>query len=154
MNVIHKIEQWGDRHHPALLDVLRIALGLFLFLKGFAFMQNMTFLKYTIEEQNIVNLSEPVLQFVMYYVAAVHMAGGLCIILGLFTRLFCILQLPVVVSALFLINIFRSGFNNDLWMSVFACTLLTLFLLIGSGPFSIDHLVETMNQDKSDANKI
>lgn len=34
MNLISKIEHWGDAHHPRWLDVLRIALGIVIFAKG------------------------------------------------------------------------------------------------------------------------
>ena len=45
MNLIHKIEKWGDSHHPKFLDIIRIALGVFLFLKGLGFMDNTANLK-------------------------------------------------------------------------------------------------------------
>ena len=138
MNTLHKIENWGNHHHPAILDVLRIFLGIFLFLKGFAFMQNIGYLKYLIEEKGLFDLHPTLLRSVVYYVIFVHMAGGLLITLGLLTRLSSLLQLPIVIGAVFFVNIFKSELNNDLWMSVFACVLLALFALIGSGPLSLD----------------
>ena len=29
MNIVHNIEDWGDRHHPKILDLIRMLLGLF-----------------------------------------------------------------------------------------------------------------------------
>jgi putative oxidoreductase len=149
MSVINKIEKWGDRHHPAVLDVLRIMLGIFLFLKGLSFMENMSYLRWIIEDQQLLNLSPFLLVAVMYYVTFVHMAGGILITLGLLTRLSSLLQLPIVISALFLINIFRSEPNNDLWLSIFACVLLMIFSLIGSGPLSLNKLLSPKEQDNA-----
>jgi uncharacterized membrane protein YphA (DoxX/SURF4 family) len=149
MNTLHKIERWGNRHHPAILDVLRIFLGVFLFLKGFAFMQNMAYLKWIIEDKGLFDLRPEVLTIIMYYVTFVHMAGGILITLGLLTRLSSLLQLPIVIGAVFFINIFKSDLNSDLWMSVFACVLLLLFTLIGSGPLSLDRFLTQPGQNNT-----
>jgi hypothetical protein len=37
MNLTDKIKKWGDLHHPKILDVIRVSLGVFLFAKGFLF---------------------------------------------------------------------------------------------------------------------
>jgi putative oxidoreductase len=141
MGLIKKVEDWGDSHHPAALDVLRILLGIFLFLKGYSFMHNMAYLRWTIEDQHLLNLSPFLISAIMYYVIFVHLTGGALITLGLLTRLLSILQLPVVISAIFVINIFRSEPNNDLWLSIFACALLGVFALVGSGPLSLNRLL-------------
>ena len=57
MNLVHKIENWGDTHHPKILDFVRIALGVFLLLKGIAFMENTSYLKSLIDSQDVVDLS-------------------------------------------------------------------------------------------------
>jgi hypothetical protein len=41
MNIIQRLEHWGDTHHPKWLDIIRIFLGMFLFLKGLDFINNM-----------------------------------------------------------------------------------------------------------------
>jgi putative oxidoreductase len=147
MGLIRNIEYWGDRHHPAALDVLRIMLGIFLFLKGYYFMHNMSYLRWTIEDQHLVNLSPFALQVLMHYVTFVHLAGGTLIALGLLTRLSSLLQLPVVLAAIFVINIFKTEPNNDLWLSIFACALLAVFALIGSGPLSLNNFLSQPAQN-------
>ncbi len=146
MNAIHKIEVWGDTHHPAILDLLRITLGIFLFLKGYAFFSNMAFLEYTIEDQHLINLSPKALETLMYYITFMHLAGGLLITLGLLTRLSSILQIPIVVGAILFINIFKSAPNSDLWLSIFACVLLVMFAFIGSGPISLNRVLSLPNR--------
>ncbi len=145
MSLHHKIRKWGNAHHPALLDLLRFLLGMFLFLKGFAFMQNMAYLKWILETQVAVNLSPVMIKTLMFYVAFIHMAGGLLVMLGLITRLASLLQLPVVLAAIFTIGIFRSPFNADLWLSIFTSVLLFVFTIIGSGPLSLDRYLQDKN---------
>ena len=142
MNLIHKIERWGDSHHPGFIDVVRIALGIFLFLKGLAFMENTAYLKEIIDNQTDINLSTDVLMMAVYYVTFVHLVGGTLIALGILTRLSSILQIPVVFVAVFFVNIFDSPVNSELWYSIIALLLLMVFTVIGSGPFSLDKYLE------------
>ena len=138
MNLVHKVELWGDSHHPKVLDVVRIALGIFLLLKGIAFMENSNYLKETIENQTVVNVSSDLLMVIVYYVTFVHLVGGILITLGILTRLSCILQIPVVLAAVLLTNIFQEPINAMAWPSITALVLLCLFTVIGSGPWSLD----------------
>ncbi len=57
MNVIHRIEKWGDSHHPRFLDVIRIALGAFLLLKGLGFMDNTANLQSLIESRTDITVA-------------------------------------------------------------------------------------------------
>lgn len=142
MDLIHKIERWGDSHHPRLLDVIRIALGIFLLLKGVAFMNNTSDLQYIIENQSDINLAPELLIAVVYYAAFVHMVGGALIALGIFTRLSCILQIPVVFGAVFFVNILLSPVNTDLLASIICLVLLVVFMVLGSGRLSLDNYLK------------
>jgi uncharacterized membrane protein YphA (DoxX/SURF4 family) len=138
MSLVHKVEIWGDSHHPKFLDVIRIALGIFLLLKGIAFMENSNYLKEVIENQSIINVSPDLLMAIVYYVTFVHLVGGILIALGILTRLSCIVQIPVVLAAVLLINIFQEPINAMIWPSITALILLILFTVVGSGPLSLD----------------
>ncbi|MDB5023852.1 MAG: DoxX family protein [Mucilaginibacter sp.] len=145
MNLIHKIEKWGDSHHPRFLDIVRIALGIFLLLKGLGFMENTANLKYIIENQPDVTLPSGVLVALVYYVTFVHMVGGTLIALGILTRFSAIMQIPVVFGAVFFINILQSPFNTDLLSSVAALIFLVVFAVIGSGKLSLENYLESCN---------
>lgn len=145
MNVIHKIESWGDRHHPRFLDVIRIVLGIFLFLKGLGFMENMPYLRSIIENEADISVSSGLLIALVYYVTFVQMVGGVLIALGTLTRFSALIQLPVVFGAVFFINILQSPFNTDLWSSVVALILLAMFAVIGSGKLSLDNYLANQN---------
>jgi putative oxidoreductase len=138
MNLVHKIEKWGDTHHPKALDLIRMALGAFLLLKGLAFMENTAYLKDLIENQNVVYISSGILMALVYYVTFAHLVGGILILLGTLTRLACIVQIPIVLAAAFLTSIFQEQINSMVWPSIVALVLLVLFTIIGSGPWSLD----------------
>ncbi|HEY4323727.1 MAG TPA: DoxX family membrane protein [Mucilaginibacter sp.] len=147
MNMVHKIEIWGDTHHPKFLDLVRMALGLFLLLKGIAFMDNSAYLKQIIEDQNAVYISSGLLMALVYYVTFAHMVGGILITLGTLTRFACIIQIPIVLAAVFLTAFFTSPINYMVWPSITALILLFLFTIIGSGPLSLDKFLSEMNTD-------
>ncbi|MDB5152940.1 MAG: DoxX family protein [Mucilaginibacter sp.] len=145
MNLIHKIEKWGDSHHPKFLDIIRIVLGIFLLLKGLGFMENTANLKYIIENQPDITIPSGVLVALVYYVTFVHMVGGALIALGILTRFSAIIQIPVVFGAVFFINILQSPFNTDLLSSVLALIFLVVFAVIGSGKLSLENYLESCN---------
>ena len=141
MNITRKISNWGDRHHPRILDILRMLLGFFLLYRGVIFFNNSGYLRYLIIESKAINESPEIIAAIIYYVTYVHIVGGALILLGLFTRLSVLLQLPIVFGAVFFVNITSPYINSELWLSILVLALLVLFLLIGSGPFSLDRLL-------------
>jgi len=143
MNMVHKIEHWGDTHHPRVLDIVRVALGGFLLLKGVAFMDNTAYLQNIIENQNVIHVSSGLLMALVYYVVFAHLVGGVLIMLGTLTRFACIIQIPIVLAATFLTGIFVEPVNTLVWPSVVALVLLSLFTVIGSGPWSLDRYLAT-----------
>jgi putative oxidoreductase len=142
MNAIHKLEKWGDSHHPRILDVLRIALGIFLILKGLAFMENTVALKSIIENQSDIFLPMGLLLALVYYVTFVHLVGGTLIALGILTRLSSLLQIPVVFGAVFFVNVLQSPLNTELWASLTCLVLLLMFMVLGSGKLSLDNYLK------------
>jgi uncharacterized membrane protein YphA (DoxX/SURF4 family) len=146
MNLIHKIEKWGDTHHPRFLDIVRILLGVFLLLKGLGFMDNTANLQSLIESRTDIMIAPWLLMLLVYYVTFVHMVGGTLIALGILTRFSAIMQIPVVFGAVFFINYFQSPFNTDLASSVAALILLVLFAVIGSGRWSIECYLKSCNE--------
>lgn len=147
MNLVHKIENWGDTHHPAVIDVLRIALGIFLLLKGVAFMDNTADLKGIIESQDSIEFSSGVLVALVYYVTFAHMVGGIMIALGILTRFSSIIQIPIVLGAVFVNNQLLSPINTQLWLSIVALILLVIFMIIGSGPLSLDRYFGNLSNE-------
>jgi putative oxidoreductase len=143
MKVIRKIENWGNSHHPKMLDIIRMILGLFLLVKGIVFLNTAPFLRDIFIQTQAISLSPAMISVLIDYVIFVHMIGGVLIFLGLLTRVAALVQLPVVFSAVFYVNILNSFFNSELWLSVLILSLLVIFVLIGSGPLSLDRFLTT-----------
>ena len=139
MNLIEKFENWGDRHHPKWLDIIRIALGVFLCYKGVDFLRNTSSLI------SLMTLRSPFSSFVIillgHYVAFAHIIGGFFLAIGMFTRAACIIQIPILLGAIIFINInaTREAFNpySELFLSIIVFLLLVYFMIIGNGPLSL-----------------
>ena len=142
MNLAKKIAAWGDNHHPWVLDIVRIILGLFLMNKGIVFLEDSGYLRDLILEKEAINQPPALISAIVFYVSYIHVLGGGLMALGLFTRLWAVLQFPVVFGAVFLVNIIRPFVFAELWLSIIVLSLLTLFIIIGSGPISLDRLLK------------
>jgi len=137
MNLVQRFEIWGDTHHPKWLDIIRIALGIFLFYKGFAYLQNMSALI------DLMTFKSPFSSFIImmlgHYVAFAHLVGGILLTLGVFTRLACIIQIPILLGAIIFINSGTNMFGSysELFFSLLVLLLLIYFLIVGNGPWSL-----------------
>ena len=142
MNLVQRLEQWGDRHHPKWLDFLRIALGVFLCLKGVEFATNMS------SVMGLMTGAMPFSSFMMvlisHYIVFVHTMGGFLLATGLLTRFACIIQIPILLGAILFINLSPAMMQpfSELFLSILVLGLLIFFLIIGSGPWSLDNLIE------------
>jgi len=141
MTVIQRIEHWGDVHHAKWLDVIRIVLGILIFFKGIAIVSNTAVLQDLLLENNVFGFSGMMASVAIHIVGFVHLVGGILITLGLLTRFAVVIQIPILLCAVFFVNLARgfSILNSELWLSIIVLLLLVLFWVIGSGPFSVDH---------------
>jgi putative oxidoreductase len=142
MNQIYKIEHWGDLHHPKFVDIIRMLLGLFLIAKGYIFLNNEGYLRWLIIENGIIRQSPGLITALIDYVIYMHLLGGILIFLGLRTRIAALLQIPIVFGAVFFVNILSPFVNSELWLSILVLCLLSLFLVIGSGPLSVERFLK------------
>lgn len=149
MTILEKFEFWGDRHHPKWLDIIRIALGIFLCYKGVDFLRNSSNLISLMK--NTSPFSEFMIVLLAHYVAFAHLLGGFFLTIGLFTRAACLIQIPVLSGAIIFVNInaTKDAFSpySELFLSIIILLLLIYFLIIGNGPLSVklppeEHLKE------------
>ncbi|MFT3908985.1 MAG: DoxX family protein [Ferruginibacter sp.] len=137
MNLLHRIEHWGNSHHPKWLDILRISLGVFLCYKGVDFLQNMSALiGFMHNQENFGSLT-----FIMigHFIVFAHILGGILIATGFYTRLACLIQIPILAGAIFFIS---SGSNlvrpySELFLTIITLLLLIYFLIVGNGPWAV-----------------
>mgnify|MGYP003575342892 CR=1 FL=1 len=144
MNTVQKIEHWGDVHHPVWLDVVRIVLGLIILSKGIAFISDTGAQKDWLLQSNGFQFSGFAM-LIIHLVAFAHLMGGLLITIGLVTRFAAVVQIPILLGAVFFVNIWRgfSPLNSELWLSILVLFLLILFWVVGSGRYSLDYWMKT-----------
>src|SRR5690606_42087522 len=139
MNLIQKVEYWGDTHDPKWLDILRITLGIIIFVKGIVFISDTNSIIRLLQDTRF----QPNAWAIIHYVAFAHLVVGIFIAFGLLTRVFIAFQIPILIGAVFFVNLTNvlSYLKSDLWVSIFVLLLLILFLIVGSGPYSTDDLI-------------
>jgi uncharacterized membrane protein YphA (DoxX/SURF4 family) len=136
MNFLRRLELWGDKHHPKWLDIIRIALGLFLCYKGVDVLLNMS--EVTTRMANRAPFSSFAFLLAGHYAAFAHIIGGILLALGLFTRLACLIQIPVLLGAIFFLSTSKDMLRpySELFLSIIILLLLIYFLIVGNGPWS------------------
>jgi putative oxidoreductase len=136
MNVVQRLEYWGDHHHPKWIDIIRIGLGLFLCYKGIAFLVNMSAMPNVLG--NKMSFGSFNVMLLVTIIAFAHLGGGLLLVMGMLTRFACILQIPILIAAIVLNsssgNIFRPF--SELTLAILVLLLLVYFLIVGNGPWS------------------
>jgi putative oxidoreductase len=137
MGMLHQIEHWGATHHPKWLVVLRVALGICLFIKGISFISDTADLQQLLSGSNFTH-SFP---WLAYIIAWVHLFGGFMIIIGLLTRFAVLIQIPILLGAVLFVNLSANPFSSssEFGFSLAVLLLLFIFLVEGGGPLSLDN---------------
>lgn len=129
-----------------VLDVVRVYLGAGLFFRGLALLGlDPGLLQLTGGDMPGLPLTG-----VAAYVMAAHLVGGALMIVGLYTRLAALIQLPVLIGAVFLVH-WQEGLlsaNQSLEFSALVLYLLLIVCVFGSGEWSLD--ARWRNQDSED----
>ena len=78
-----------------------------------------------------------------WFVIMAHIVGGLSLAIGFATRLSAIVNIPVLLGAVFFVHrsagIFKGG--QDLHFSMLVLVCLIVFAVHGKGKFSLDNLL-------------
>lgn len=134
---IKSLNKWANAHTYYWLDLLRVALGVFFFVKGINFIS---------QTEIIVELINPLKGFggtmlVVHYVASVHLLGGILIAFGLLTRWALIVQIPILIGAI-LINFLGEMQVANLILAIVVFALSVFFIFYGSGKHSADYMMK------------
>ena len=137
MSLMHQMNEWSSKHHPKWLVVLRVVLGICLFLKGLGFIQNSVELTSYFSQTSYFQKAT----WLNTVIPWVHLLGGSMIIVGLFTRLWTLVQIPILLGAVFFINTKTGVFagESDLMFAIIVLVLLVFFFIEGGGPISLDN---------------
>ena len=134
MDTVKSLNKWANRHTSYPVDLLRIALGVFLFIKGVSFITS---------TQDVADVFSPVSNFtggmfVFTYVASAHIMGGVMIAFGLLTRWAIWAQLPILIGAV-AINFIGGMHTQNLILATVTLIICIFFLIYGSGKHSADY---------------
>jgi putative oxidoreductase len=138
MSIIAKIERWGDTHHPGWIDIFRVLLGLILLWKGIEFAINLdAFSRLMARTKLITSLG---ISLSAHLIIFIHIIGGILITIGTHTRTSCLLQIPILLVAVFYVNLPGGVFKpySEFSLSVAVLIALFFFLVEGNGPLSVE----------------
>jgi uncharacterized membrane protein YphA (DoxX/SURF4 family) len=122
----------------AAWTLLRVYLGLALFVKGLVFLADLSHVRTVMAAADFryPSLAQPI--------ALTHMAGGILLAFGLWTRFAAAIQVPILAGAVLFVHLQAGLFTEaqTLEFALLVLVLLTLFVLGGAGPVSADAAAE------------
>lgn len=140
MNKISEINKWLDENRTYAYSFIRIFLGFALFVRG---------LVISFDPSVITQLTGADQWYWWYsYVIIIHIAGGFLMGIGFLTRLFALLQIPVLLGAILIFHL-KEGLvrvEQSLELSTLVLVLLIIYFLFGSGVLSIDNYLAKKNK--------
>ena len=118
-------------------DLLRIYLGVGLFVKGIMFLGDMSSLSDLLLKSGRF---QPVSFLLTHYIPLAHVGGGLMMALGLWTRTAVLANIPVLFGAVFFVYFDQGLFtqNQGLEFTALVLFLLCVLLIWGPGRWSVD----------------
>ena len=137
MATIKTLNKWANAHTYYAIDLLRVALGVFLFIKGVDFMSNQAQMAEVIKPFQDI----PGGMGILHYVAPAHFVGGFLIVIGLLTRWAVIAQLPILIGAV-LVNFLGEMNVNNLLLASVTLLVCIFFVFYGSGKHSSDYYLK------------
>src|ERR1041384_4188335 len=134
----NKLLNWTHTHPDVFVDLIRMYLGVGLMLKAIGFMQTRNNLMDLIGQGGPGVLGP---MFVASSIILAHLCGGLFLALGLATRIAALVQIPILVGAIFFVELPRLGaveFAGNFELAVMVLYLLVVITLFGPGRLSVD----------------
>jgi putative oxidoreductase len=140
MRLLTKIQNWGDKNHPKWLDLFRIVLGFVLMWKGVLFAYNLSAFTALMMHSGIG--TAVTISIIAHLIIGLHVIGGFFLVIGSHTRLFCLLNLPILLVAVFFVNDVSANLfkpYSEFWLSCLVLAGLVCFLIEGNGVISVEH---------------
>jgi putative oxidoreductase len=150
---MQRLISWADSHRGYWLDCIRIYIGLGLFARGLLLITNSSagFFEDLLQSSGQSWLTHGVL---LHYVILAHFVGGLLLTIGFLTRLAALIQVPVLIGAVFFVH--RSegllSSTQSLEFSALVLFLLLVFVVSGAGKLSVDYVTfDREDEEKHEA---
>jgi len=142
-----QLSHWLEERRDIWLDLLRIYLGVGLFIRGMILFggESGVMLRQLVGESSHEWFATAL---VAHYVAISHAAGGVLLAFGLLTRVAAAVQLPILVAAVVLHasdGLFALG--QSLEFAAFVLMSLLVIIVAGPGRLSVDHYTFGVSKD-------
>ncbi len=124
---------------------IRIFLGGALFIRGVIFFMN--------PDALIKMAGDESLYMWFSFVTISHLIGGLSLLLGFFTRLGALIQLPVLTGAVFVVSRGEglANANQSLELASMVLFILFIYFIYGSGTLSLDDYLSNKKSKEGQA---
>lgn len=138
MHTWSEMTAWVEDRREICFDLMRIYLGIGLFLKGLFFIWDTRFLADLLLQSGRLQFAST---FFAHYIPIAHLGGGALLAAGLMTRTSVLFQLPILVGAVSLVHLREGLFTRaqNLEFTLLVLFLLILVLIHGAGRLSLDH---------------
>ena len=137
MLAVRSLSKWTNAHTYYSLDLLRVVLGIFFFMKGLEFVSQIHILTELITPLRGYGGS----MLALHYVAPAHLVGGVLIAVGLLNRWALLVQVPILLGAI-LINFVGTMVLDNLILAIVALLFTIFFIFYGSGKHSVDYALK------------
>ena len=134
--MLQKLINWLDTYREVAFDLLRIYLGIGLFVRGVLFFYDAAAFTALLPESTPDWLAS---RGLLQVVALIHILGGALITAGFWTRIAALVQIPILFGAVFLSVAGLFSANQSFEFSMLVLFLLVLVFVYGSGRWSIEH---------------
>lgn len=141
MGATNRLFEWIEVNRDLAFDLIRIYLGAGLFVRGWLFVADAE--RFVALVSADVGTGAFLSSGVAHVVALAHLGGGFLLALGLLTRAAALIQIPVLVGAVFFVHL-NDGLlaaGQSLEFSMLVLFLLVVIFLHGSGRLSLDYLL-------------
>lgn len=142
MKDVNQVNHWIKLHGDLALDLVRIYLGVGLFVKSVYFMSHSDYLPQLMSQASNFRFAPAV---VAHSVIFAHLVGGAFLAAGLMTRVAALVQLPILFAAVFFVhlpNVMTSiTERQNLEFSGLVLFLLILISIYGAGRWSLDYVI-------------
>ena len=127
-------------HSDVALDLIRIFLGIVLFVRGVLFISDSSRIIALVQTGDMDYLLPSIL---LQIAILAHLGGGLMLAFGLLTKFAALVQIPVVAGAVYFAIVQGGLFmpNQSLELSALVLFIRGILLMSGSGPYSLDFLI-------------
>jgi len=142
--VLQKLDVWLDSYREIAFDLIRIYLGIGLFVRGVLFLVNAPVFVALLPEDAPLWLSR---NWIHITVSGIHLIGGFAMTIGLWTRIAALSQIPILFGAVFLSLGSLFSANQSLELSSLVLFMLVLVMFCGSGRWSIDRKLKNSQNE-------